>query len=238
MKSSGAAGGSSPSPARKMSSSVDAAAWRASLKPGMECDAQDQYKTWFEGVIVDGPDADDNFLVHFKGWHASFDETIPAPTGDEGADRIKPQWTEIGDWRSQMQTGETIDINLEGTTMWCVGEVQKVDFKARKAIVMSLPGATHGNSHNFEGPTAEFDLSSENIMPRYTHIKLHMPPGHLMLTASRVAKEQGPKPDDGTPPANGIGGGGFDGGDGFRSTPQQQGLGSFASPGGASSFGD
>ena len=53
----------------------------------------------YEAVIVEGPDGDGNFLVHFKGWQPRFDERIPSAAHD----RIQPQWTKLGDWRSQVR---------------------------------------------------------------------------------------------------------------------------------------
>lgn len=56
--------------------------WRAQLKPGDLCDAEDSgpinYPTrWFEAVVVPSDLANPNLLkIHFKGWKPRFDEII------------------------------------------------------------------------------------------------------------------------------------------------------------------
>ena len=40
--------------------------WHGALKEGDECDAQDKFDNWFEGVVMEGPNSKGYFKVHRK----------------------------------------------------------------------------------------------------------------------------------------------------------------------------
>ena len=170
----------------------------AGLTVGSHCDARDSVGTWYESVIVGGPKRERRWLVHFKGWNQKFDEWIPADSG-----RIKPQWSEVRDWRSQLKQGKEVDIKVRRyrgsgicSAQWMKGRVVCVTGYRTKQIpgrgevmVCSSPAASSSRKRvaiveyllkkDYDGiaihDTTHVDLDSEDICPRYTHVKVGEP---------------------------------------------------------------
>ena len=69
-------------------------------------------------------------------------------------------------------------------------QVEKLDFKERKVTISYCASGDGYSYYHSSWKERTFDLSSELITPRYTHIKRRV--------------YAGPKPDAGVPPHNGI----------------------------------
>lgn len=152
----------------------DVVAWRRGLKVGDSCDAQDgtdkdvAKPQWYESHIVDTRTEDeegqpcDELKMHFHGWKAKFDEWVPRMS-----DRVYPRFTKVPDWRSQLKMNERVDYKCPPSNKWYEAVVKKIDRTVegseRVKIVSTYLATPHFNCW--------VSLTSESIMPLYTHVE-------------------------------------------------------------------